>query len=195
MACVTSLHANTITIGGTINQSTQDGTGPAANNPSLNNILDGALFTVNLSFNEAVTSPGTYSLSGLSLVFGVAAANSIENTFNSASLTVTQFGAFDQVSVLACLATGSGCNQGNELDLNFMVASTSLNAQNVAAIGIPNLVPLDLLEDDGVTDLHGVVTNYSYTPVPEPGGTVFVGVGLIVAGLICVRWRPKNRRH
>jgi hypothetical protein len=41
MACVTSLHADTLTIGGAINQSTQDGTGPAVNNPSLNNISDG----------------------------------------------------------------------------------------------------------------------------------------------------------
>ena len=181
MACLTQLHADVLTIGGTINQSTQDGTGPAVNNPSLNNIPDGALFTVDLSFNESITSPGTFDLTGLNLVFSVASIGAVEDNFNSASLTLTQFGALDQVSVLACLTTGSGCNQGNELDLNFAVPSGTLNQNNLAIQEIPGLLPFELLEDDGVTDIHGSLTNFS--AVPEPSSVVFVACGLIAVAL------------
>ena len=44
--------ADTITFGGAIAQSTQDGTGPAANNPDLNNIEDGDLYVVTLDFTR-----------------------------------------------------------------------------------------------------------------------------------------------
>jgi len=195
-AGLTSLRADTVTIAGTINQSIQDGTGPAVNNPSLNNIPDGASYTVNLSFAGSITAPGTYNLSGLSLLFSVASAGAVESNFNSASVTVAPSGGFDQISILGCLTTGSACNQGNELDLNFVILSANLNSQNVAAQGISGILPLGLLEDDGVTDIHGLVTNYSYTsasPVPEPAGTVFVTSGLMAVGLIGVRWRSKKR--
>jgi hypothetical protein len=68
---------------------------------------------------------------------------------------------------LACLTTGSGCPLGNQLDANFSIVAGGLNSQNVAATGM-GLAPLDLLEDDGVTDIHGSVTSYSQTAVPEP---------------------------
>ncbi len=181
MACMTQLHADVLTIGGTINQSTQDGTGPAVNNPSLNNIPDGALFTVDLSFNESITSPGTFDLTGLKLVFNVPAVGAVEDNFDSASLTLTQFGVLDQVSVLACLTTGSGCNQGNELDLNFAVPSGTLTQNNLAIQEIPGLLPFELLEDDGVTDIHGSLTSTS--AVPEPSSVVFVAYGLIALAL------------
>lgn len=182
MACVTLLHADTLTIGGTINQSTQDGTGPAVNNPSLNSILDGDFYNVNLSFAGSITSPGTYDLTGFNLLFSDPAANVSETSFNSVSVTVAQSGAFDRVSMLACLSTGSACNQGNELDLNFMIPAANLNGQNIVAQGIQNLLPLDLLEDDGVTDIHGLTTSYSYTsasPVPEPKSFVLAASVLV----------------
>jgi len=136
LSCLTgiaSLRADTVTITGNINQAIEDGTGPAVNNPSLNSIHDGAAYTVNLSFTGSITSPGTFNLNGLRILFGVPSAGSTENSFDSASLTVAQSGAFDQVSILACLTTGSACNQGNELDLNFSVLPTNLNVQNAAA--------------------------------------------------------------
>lgn len=196
LACVPSLRADAVTITGIINQAIEDGTGPAVNNPSLNDIHDGAAYTVNVGFSGSIGAPGTFNLNGLSVLFSVPSAGSIENSFNSVSLTVAQFGAFDQISILACLTTGSACNQGNELDLNFMILAADLSGQNVAAKGIPGLLPLDLLEDDGVTDIHGLITNYSYasaSAVPEPSGTTFVLTGLIAAGLIGARWRSQNR--
>ena len=195
MACGTSLHADTLTIGGTINQSTQDGTGPAVNNPSLNNISDGDFYNVELNFVGSITSPGTYDLTGFSLLFRDSPSNVSESSFNSVTLTVAQSGSFDQLSILACLSTGSACNQGNELDLNFMIPAGSLNEQNIVAQGIPNLLPLDLLEDDGVTDIHGLTASYSYTsasPVPEPKSLVFAAFVLIAIVLKQADWRLKT---
>src|SRR5437867_3036255 len=63
--------ADIITFGGTITQSTQDGTGPAANNPTLNNIQDLQAYTVTLGFLGSITTPGTYNLTGGSLTFSV----------------------------------------------------------------------------------------------------------------------------
>src|SRR5207249_3705963 len=47
--------AATITFSGIITQSTQDGTGPAVNNPSLNNIQDLQAYTVTLAFAGSIT--------------------------------------------------------------------------------------------------------------------------------------------
>jgi len=192
-----TLHADTITIGGVINQSTQDGTGPAINNPSLNNIPDGASYTTNPSFTESIQSPGTYDLTGSILFFNVGSVGAVENKFNFVILTVALSGPFDQVSILACLTTGSACNQGNELDLDFMIPAANLNGQNVVAQGILNLLPLDLLEDDGVIDIHGSITNYSYTagsPAPEPSAFVLAVAGLLMMILNLVK-RGSTNRH
>lgn len=178
-----SLRADTLTIGGTINQSIEDGTGPAVNNADLNKILDGDSYIFSLIFAGSITSPGTYDLTGPDVLFSVPGHSVVEDSFNSVSLTIAQFGNFAQFSVLVCLTTGSACNQGNELALNFMIPFANLNDQDVAAQGVPNLLPLDLLEDDGVTDIHGLVTDYSYTEVPEPSAIVFVGSGLILVVL------------
>ena len=189
---VTELRASTITIGGIITQSIQDGTGPSVNNPDLNNIPDGALFTVTLTFNGFINSPGTFDLTGFPVRFSVAAAGAFEDGFDLASLTVAQSGGFDQVSFFGCLTAGSGCNQGNELDLSFMVPSGQLSGQNVAAQAIPGLLPLDLLEDDGVTDIHGLITDYSFTPasaVPEPSPFVLSAFGGLLIALARVRRR------
>lgn len=186
MAWAAPLHADVIAISGTINQSTEDGTGPAENNPSLNDIKDGELYTFSLDFTGSITAPGTYDLTGSSLLFSVAVAGAVESSFDFVSLTVAQSGGFDQLSILGCLTTGSACNQGNELDLNFTISSANLNGQNVAAQGDLNLLPLDLLEDDGVTDIHGLITTYSYTSaaaVPEPASFMLLASGLAAVAL------------
>jgi hypothetical protein len=65
--------ADMMTFGGLITQSTQDGAGPAVNNPGLNNIRDGDVYSVNLNFAgsgiNSINSPGTYNLTGGSLTF------------------------------------------------------------------------------------------------------------------------------
>src|ERR1041385_991029 len=162
--------ADTITLGGNVTQATLDGNGPAVNNPGLNSILDGDAFSVVLSFSGSITAPGTYSLTGLS--FSDPSAGAIEAGFDSLSLVITANGGFDEFSLLGCLTTGSGCLFGNQLDANFKVPTGSLNSSGVAAIGLDQPHPLDLLEDDGVTDIHGNITSYSYkgtvVSVPEP---------------------------
>jgi hypothetical protein len=98
----------------------------------------------------------------------------------------------DDLSVLACLTTGSGCDQGNQLDANFQVLAADLNSQNALAVGLDQPHPLDLLEDDGVTDIHGNITSYSYTsqsPVPEPSYLALLGLMLAV-----VAWRTFETR-
>src|SRR4029077_19656355 len=63
---------------------------------------------------------------------------------------------------------------------------------NVAASAVPGITPFELLEDDGVTDIHGSVTSYSYTPTPvtatpEPGTFALFASGLM--GLAALRRR------
>ena len=65
--------ASTITFGGTITQSTQDGTGPAVNNSALNNIQDLQAYFVTLVFPGSITTPGIYNLTG-GLTFSAIAA-------------------------------------------------------------------------------------------------------------------------
>ena len=193
MSCPISTRADTFTITGTITQSTGDGTGPAVNNPQLNGILDGSIFNLNLDFTRSIQSFGTFDLSGSNAQFSVASAGVTETDFNSVSLTVAQSGALAQFSILACLLTGSACNEGNELVLNFTIPAASTNDLNVATQGIAGLLPLDLLEDDGVTDIQGIITDYSHVsanPVPEPAAPVLVGTVLLAVGLIR---RTKNR--
>jgi hypothetical protein len=189
-----SASAGAITFTGLITQSTQDGTGPAINNPSLNNINDGDVYTVTLNFSGSISSPGTYPLAGATLLFNDPAAPASENGFNSVSLSVLPDGVFYDLSLLGCLSSGSGCTIGNELDANFKIPTAGLNAQNVAAQAIAGLnPPLDLLEDDGVTDIHGSVSQYSYTgpaAVPEP--SEIVPLGLIFGLLALSRLRSQR---
>lgn len=175
--------ADVISFGGLITQSTSDGTGPAVNNPSLNNILDGEQYTVTVNFTGSVTVPGTYALSSASISFSVPGAPASETSFGPfqcaaqstlACFTVSTAGSFYDISLLGCLTTGSGCQSGNELDANFMIPETGLNSQNVAAQGIFALTPLDLLEDDGTTDIQASVTTYSASSVPEPSSVVLL---------------------
>jgi hypothetical protein len=160
-------YAGTITIGGTITQSTSDGTGPAVNNPGLNLIADGDPFTVTLSFAGPVPAPSAspYNLTGSMLVFTDGTVT--ESSFGSISLSIVANGANDDLSLLACLTTGSSCGVGNELTANFAIPAASLTAQSVAATGLDQPHPMDLLEDDSVTDIQGSIAKYS--DVPEAG--------------------------
>lgn len=189
MACwglAITASAGTMSFGGAIIQSTQDGTGPAVNNPSLNNIQDLEAYIATLTFAGSITAPGTYSLTGSILTFSVPAAPATESSFGFISLTVTANGGFDDLSLLACLTTGSDpCPPfvGNGMTANFRIPAAMLNSQNVTAIGLDLPHPLDLLEDDGITDLHGSITSYSNTSsanaVPEPCSAILLGCSLI----------------
>ena len=190
-------YAETITFGGLITQSTQDGTGPAVNNTTLNAIATGDRYSVTLTFAGSITALGTYPLTGSLLTFQDPAALSSENSFGLISLTVGPDGTFDDISLLGCLLSGSGCFVGNQLAVNFKIPSVQLNAQNVTAQAIFGLTPsLDLLEDDGVTDIQGSVTNYSYTgvaSVPEPSALMLLGSVLTCAAFKLL-WRKDGNK-
>lgn len=200
LCCAVPAYADQVTVNGSITQSTADGTGPAVNNPSLNNVVDGDAYTVELSFTGSISVPGTYctagagcsgtfnNLSGWSLVFNDAAAPASETAFSSVSLTITENSGVDEFNWLGCLPTGTSCDQGNQLDLIFTIPSAGLNNQNVAA----QLDPLhsssfELMEDDSLTNIFGSVTSYSYTVTPEPGTFTLFASGL--AGLAALRRR------
>ncbi|HXF14624.1 MAG TPA: PEP-CTERM sorting domain-containing protein [Terriglobales bacterium] len=182
LAGAAMLRADTVTVTGTITQSTQDGTGPAVSNPGLNNILDKDSFSVTFGFDGAITAPGTYnSLTGTSLIFADGAIT--ESSFSSESLTIGESGGFDQFSFVGCLTTGSACDQFNQLDLIFQIAAPGINSPGTATQDQPLLSPsFELFEDDGVTDIHGELANYSYTgvtaPTPEPGTLALLGSGI-----------------
>jgi hypothetical protein len=190
--CAGRATADQITFGGVISQSALDGTGPAVNNPTLNNILDGEAYTVAVTFTGSISSPGTYPLVGASLAFSDPSGPSAESGFDSVSLSVVPDGAFFDISLLGCLSTGSGCLLGNELDANFSIPAAGLNSQNVFAQAISGLTPLDLLEDDGITDIQGSAGAYSYVrqnPVPEPSSLL-----LSFLALAPVAWRTLRRQ-
>jgi len=186
--------ATMVTISGTITQSVQDGTGPAVNNPGLNNILDNDPYSITLDFAGAILAPSPvpYDLTGAILSFQDPAQAAVETAFDSIFLTVSAAGAFDQISLLACVTSGSGCLSGNQLSANFEIPAAMLNAQNVPATGLDQPHPLDLLEDDGITDIQGSVTSWSSsapTDVPEPGTLV-----PLICVLAAVVWKRKRKR-
>jgi hypothetical protein len=169
--------------GGLISQSTSDGTGPAVNNLSLNNIHDGDAYQLTLNSLNSIVSPGLYNTPDLTLGFVDLTAGVRETAFSSVSLSIVTDGSFFDISVLGCLSTGSGCNVGNELDANFRIANTDLQSVGAAAFLIPALNPsLDLLEDDGVTDIQGSVTSFANASVPEPSliGLVALGFAALI---------------
>lgn len=191
--------ADTITITGVITQSTTDGTGPATSNPSLDAILDGDAYSVTIGFAGSITAPGTYSLISPTILFSDPSAPASESSFGSASLSISSNGSFYALSLLGCLTTGGGCLVGNELDLNFLIPTAGLNAKNVATLPIFGILPLDLLEDDGVTDIHGSVTEYSYAgaaaAVPEPGSGWLLGLSLGAAAAVGARRKQARKAN
>lgn len=184
--CAAMASAGTITFSGVINQSTQDGTGPAVNNPALNGIADGDPYSVELDFPGAISGPGAFNpLPGASITF--TDGSIVEASFVSAYLTVSVDSdpSLYDVFLLGCLSTGSGCFVGNSLSASFAVAASDFNSLNVPATFIPGLFPpLDLLEDDGVTDIQGTVTNFSntaaVTSTPEPSSLFGLSVSLFL---------------
>ncbi len=99
-------------------------------------------------------------------------------------MTISAAGAVNQFSVLGCLPN---CFTGNQLALTFSIPASQLNGAGVSASAIPGHLPLDLLEDNGDTDIHGTVATYSHqnasaTSVPEP----------VTWGLLGSRWRESR---
>ena len=188
--------ADTITFGGIV-AAAPGGTGPAVNNPSLNNIQDDDSYLVTLTFTGSITAPGTYPLPGASLAFSDLDESASESSFSSVSLSVLTDGTFYDLSLLGCLSTGSGCLVGNYLSANFQIPSSSLNSAGVTAQSVPFIYPpLDLLEDDGMTEVQGSIESYSYTgsvsPVPEPSETIPSIIGLTALWIMRRRLRASQ---
>lgn len=184
--------ADTLSFSGAITQSPNDALATASNNPSLNNVNDGDSYAVTLTFAGAISGPGTFDLLGGPFVFLDTTASVTEKAFSSESLTLTPDGSAFDLSLLGCLSTGSGCLLGNFLSANFLIPAASIHSANVIAQAVTGLTPpLDLLEDDGVTEVQGSIGSYSYSgsvsPVPEPSETIPSIIGL--AGLWLMRRR------
>jgi hypothetical protein len=194
-----SLHASeaTIVVGGTITQSDAQGTGPAVNNLSLNNISYGDTYSVTINLAGTITpsaSPVTYDLTGAAFTDTTPGVTASETNFDLSNtltgLTVTPAGGgFDVVSLLVCLTTGiDSCSANdNQLALYFTIPASSLNGTSVGDLSVPSITPMDLLEDDGTTDIHGTVTSYSYQTVgvtPEPASFVLCGSGLLALAIM-----------
>ena len=207
-----ALRADDITVTGTITQSTADGTGvynpmtgtyQAVNNPSLDNISDGDTFSLVIDLTAPITSPGgPFAISDASFTDTTPGVWASETSFDLSnaltSITIAPDAsnpADDDVFLLVCLTTGSACDEGDSLSLDFMIASSDLNSASAPATLIPGLFPaLDLLEDDGQTDIQGGVSTYSYFPpgggttnTPEPDSIVLLCCGLLAVIAIGVR--------
>ena len=119
------------------------------NNPSLNSIKDGDVYTVTLDFPGALTSPGAFNpLAGATVQFLDVAAGASEASFDSVSLTVLPDGGLDDISLLGCLSTGAACDQGNELNANFQIPVAQLNAkvwtgQPIAGVKLSHVQTMD----------------------------------------------------
>jgi hypothetical protein len=185
-------NAGAIVFTGSVTQSPFDASQQALNNPSLNGIFDFQAYSVTFTFDGSIVGPGTYNgLTGSALTFSVPSALASEAAFDVVYLSITANGNADDFSLLGCLTSGSGCFQGNQLDASFEIPMTGLNSQGVTATGLDQPHPLDLLEDDGDTEVQGIITTYSYTqtatstPEPAPVGPC----SLVLAGLVTRSWK------
>lgn len=190
--------ADMMTLSGAIIQSTQDGTGPAVNNPSLNDIWSVDNYLVRLTLASPVTSIGTSDVIGLTFT-DMSRPGVTESAFGSISLIVSYVDASYDLSLFGCLTTGSGCLFGNQLVVQFRIPVSGLNSLNVSAEAPPDQLALDLLEDDGVTDIHGTAATYSYisdvpTTAPEPA-SVYLASFVVVAALARASWRSRAIKH
>ncbi len=164
---------DTIRFGGVITQPTAN---EAFINSSLNAIALNDAYSVYLDFNGSITSTGTYTaFTGVTFSDPTAAAGESGFDLGKVSLTISNDASnssYYDLTLLGCLVTGTACDQGNQLAANFEILAADLNVASASAQPSPFLTPMDLLEDDGATDIHGSVTHYSYTmsagTVPEP---------------------------
>ena len=122
------------------------------------------------------------------MTLNVASSGATEAAFDTIYLTITPNGSFDDFSLLGCLTTGSfGCFSGNQLDASFEIPAAGLNSTSVTATGLDEPHPLDLLEDDGNTEVQGIITAYSYSSsaaTPEPSSLRLTGLaGIVLVGL------------
>ncbi len=167
-----------ITLGGTVTQSPQDGGATAVANPALNNVVDADAFTIQLSFAGPIGGPGAIPLTSVSFVDTTVSA--YELGFISGTAVITTAGSMSQFAVVGCLISASSCLTGNQLALNFQVPTSSLTGSNISAQPIPALLAVDLLEDDGATEIQGTLSNYSYTgttSTPEPSTLTMIAIG------------------
>lgn len=191
--CAARADANSVLLVGIITQSVQEGGAPAVANPSLNNVADGDQFAVTFDFMAPISSPGSFDLG--SLTFTDLSAGVSESGFISGSMTLTQSGASTQFDVLGCLISASSCSTGNQLTLDFQMPTSQIAQSGVEVQPVPSLLMADLLEDNGATDIHGLLETYSYTgpagpaQTPEPSTAALILLGAI--GLFCVGRRPK----
>jgi hypothetical protein len=176
----------TITLTGTITQSTADLGTTAVANPTLNNIQDGDAYSVLLNFAGVISSPGTFSLS--SIVLTDLTHPATEGAFISGSLTLSQSAGVDTFSVFGCLIDSATCLLGNQLSLNFLIPSSGVTQSGVSAQAVPGINPsMDLLEDDGATDIQGTISGYSQptegaaTPEPSTAMLTALSAGLLLA--------------
>jgi len=179
---------DSISFGGSIYQPNAN---PPAANSSLDSIGIGDPYTVALDLTGAISGAGTYTnFTGITFSDSTAGASETAFDLSDTSLTVTNDGSFFDFSLLGCLTSGSACSQGNQLDAEFKILKTNVNSASAAAQSIPSLTPMDLLEDDGLTDIQGTVTSYSYTAAtPEPAFGVLVLVPFVLIGGALLRRR------
>lgn len=145
-----------------------------------------------------ITGPGSFDLTGSSLTFDVAAALASEENFDLISLTFAADGSQDDVSLLGCIGEAE-CSIGNALSANFSIPAAGLFSTDVGAAGFDQPHPLDLLEDDEITDIQGTITSYSAIQapiVPEPSSLSLIAVALAAGTLvISVRHRGSSGNH
>ncbi len=185
--------ADSYTFSGLITQSDADGAVTSVNNPSLNNVADGDPFNVTLTFTGSLPGAGTFDLSSGTLAFNDPTAAASEFNFNSISLTLISDGTFFDLSLLGCLTTGSACDQGNQLNLNFQILAAQLHSPTPTPNPIAGLLPFELLEDDGVTDIHGSLSSGSLSAIPEP--IQIMPLSVMIAALLWTRRLNSQKRR
>jgi hypothetical protein len=126
----------------------------------LNNIQDLQLYTLTLEIPTAISVPGIHNLAGSSLLLEVPDAPAEETAFDTITLSITSNVGIDEFSLSASIV-GEDCSTGNEATANFSIPDFGLNDSNVAAVGLDEPHPFELLEDDGVTNIQASIVTYS----------------------------------
>lgn len=199
LACLVSIAAlvavvpcgGAITFTGAITQGIAELGGAPVANPTLASVTIGDPFTVTLSLPVSPGDSGTYPLAAI--LFTDTLQNVSESAFISGTLIITTDGTTDYLTVLACLIDSVSCAAGNQLALNLTIPFGKTTAAGVSAGAVPGLLPLDLLEDNGLTDIHGAITTYAFSApaaaTPEPATALLAALAL--GGLAALNKRIK----